>query len=139
MQEENGSIWYKIVPNKKYRVFKRVFNDTSYYSIRVGQKNIDNKTEYFSIPIHFRSGVSLPTDSEIIIKRGVENLRANRLDKYNPIHSIMVLEYELIPNKEHEDKIALDDYKSTMLEQQENDMYVDFGDDITIDEEELGF
>ena len=139
MQEENGSIWYKIVPNKKYRVFKRVFNDTSYYSIRVGQKNIDNKTEYFSIPIHFRSGVSLPTDSEIIIKRGVENLRANRLDKYNPIHSIMVLEYELIPNKVHEDKIALDDYKSTMLEQQENDMYVDFGDDITIDEEELGF
>lgn len=139
MQEENGIIWYKIVPNKKYRVFKRVFNDTSYYSIKVKQKNMKNKNDFFSIPVQFKSGITIPNDSEIIIKKGIENLRVNKLDKYNPIHTIMILEYELIPNKEHEDKIALDDYKTTMLEQEENDLYVEFGDDISICDDELGF
>lgn len=139
MQEENGIIWYKIVPNKKYRVFKRVFNDTSYYSIKVKQKNMKNKNDFFSIPVQFKSGITIPNDSEIIIKKGIENLRVNKLDKYNPIHTIMILEYELIPNKEHEDKIALDDYKTTMLEQEENDLYVEFGDDISIYDDELGF
>lgn len=139
MQEENGIIWYKIVPNKKYRVFKRVFNDTSYYSIKVKQKNIKNKNDFFSIPVQFKSGITIPNDSEIIIKKGIENLRVNKLDKYNPIHTIMILEYELIPNKELEDKIALDDYKTTMLEQEENDSYVEFGDDISIYDDELGF
>lgn len=93
-------IFRKIEPNKKYKVFKSVFNDNTYYKIRVRQANVDGNKNAFYIRLVFKKGVEIPNESEIIIKKAIENFKENPKDKYNPILYYTVLDFEMTPNQE---------------------------------------
>lgn len=125
-EEKEPIIYYKIMPNHKYRVWKTTKDDVNYYKIQVSQKNYDNTVTKFYKPICFRKGVDVPNQTDIIIKFGIENLRENPKDPFNPISTIMVSDFELYKSQEQQTKEALNEFN-------------DFMDDVDIKEEDLPF
>lgn len=136
-EQTQGSIWYKISPDKKYRIYRNEYNNIFYYYVIVQQKNYDGTKVKFKLPVSFKRGVEVPNETDIIIKKGIENLRENKLDKYNPIHTIMITEFETVENEEKKEQEAYNDFRDNLEENKNNDdVYVDFGNEITLDEEE---
>lgn len=118
MQEEK--IGYKIEAGRKYRLFKKEFNGNVYYNIQISQKNYDGTSTKWYRPITFKKGVNIedPTGQgvDIIIKTGFENLRENKADKYNPIVSIMVTDFEICERKEEVVANAYADFQNNLNE-----------------------
>lgn len=114
--EEEHSIGYKIRADFRYRVFRKDLNGKTYYNIRISQSNYDGTTTEWYRPVNFKKGVEVPNCTDIIIYKGFENLRPNPKDKYNPITSIMITEFETVENKQLEVKQALEDYQQNLKE-----------------------
>lgn len=127
MEEEKVTgIGYKIQAEKKYRVFKKEFNGQTYYNIQMQQKNYDDTVSKYYRPVTFKKGVELddPTGTgvDIIIHSGFENLRPNKLDKYNPITAIMITDFEICEREEETKAKAFDDFQQNL---NDNEMQID--------------
>lgn len=114
VQQENHSVGYKIVADKRYRIFKTQHDDKSFYSIQITQKNYDGTISKYYRPVIFKKGIELHNLTDIIIHKGYENLRSNKKDPYNPISIILITEFEIIPNKEHEENDAYAEFQRNL-------------------------
>ena len=115
-EEKEDRIYHKIVAGKKYRVWKKTVNDKDFYSIQAIQNNYDNTQDKFYLPIQFKKGVELPNETDIIIHCAYENLRKNPKDGYNPIHYLVVTDFEALKTQEQITEEALNDYNDTIGE-----------------------
>jgi hypothetical protein len=122
--EEKGIIYYKIMPDYKYRVYKSVnANGKIFYKITSKQKNMDGTTFNTYTEVFFKKGCGpkdiTDTGIDIIIKKGMENRRKNPNDKYHDISSLTILEYEQVKRDEEIKAEALDTFNTI---QQENEI-----------------
>ena len=115
-EEREDRIYHKIVAGKKYRVWKKTVNDKDFYSIQAIQNNYDNTQDKFYLPIQFKKGIELPNETDIIIHCAYENLRKNPKDGYNPIHYLVVTDFETLKTQEQITEEALNDYNDTISE-----------------------
>ena len=124
MQEEKKEprIYRKIEPGKKYRVWKNTVNDVDYYRIGFTQKNYDGSSSQHYESVVFKKGVSLPNQSDIIIKEAYENVRNNPKDNYNPIFYLNITDFELQQSQEQITEAALNEYNETI---EENEIKID--------------
>lgn len=123
-EEKKGSIWYKIMPNKKYRIWRKDFNGQTFYNIRVSQKQYDDSTKYYYIPVTFKKGVEVPNETDIKIIKAIENIRENKnveekVRPYNGIMSYLITEFEIVERQEQIESQALDEYNTTLEENEE--------------------
>lgn len=118
-EKKEPMIYYKIMANKKYRVFKNTYNDRDYYRIQVKQKNYDGQEDIYYINVQFKRNIELPNESDIIIKEAYENIRPNKLDKFNGIHYLVITEFEKVENEEQLQAQAYKDFRDN-LDQNEN-------------------
>lgn len=116
MEQQENKIYYKIEAEKKYRVFKTVFNDKSFYKIQVSQKNYDGTTNKFYKEVQFKKNITLDNETDIIIHKAFENLRVNPHDKYNPISSLMVTDFEIVERQEQIEANAYADFQNNLNE-----------------------
>lgn len=125
-EEKQHRIYRKIEPDRKYRVWKKTYNDVNYYKIMIQQKNYDETVDKFYEEVRFKKGVEVPNESDIIIKTAYENCRKNPKDEYNPIFYLSITDFEIVESQEQIQKNALDEFNDAM-------------DDIEIDEFDLPF
>lgn len=121
---EENKIFHKLIAGKKYRVWKKTYNDKDYYSIQVVQKNYDNTQDKYYIDIQFKKGVSLPNQTDIVIKTAHENFRKNKNDEYHPIVYYMITDFDVIENEERIQQQAYDEFRNNLDEN-----VVEIGDD----------
>lgn len=119
--EENKGIGYKIEAGKQYRLWRKDYNGRTYYNIQISQKNYDGTISKWYRPVTFKQGIELPNETDIVIKKAIENLRPNAKDPYNPITSLMILEYEESVNQEALEQQAYADFRENLGEADEDD------------------
>lgn len=125
-EEQKGSIWHKIMPNHKYRIWRKDFNGQTFYNILVTQKEYDNTESKYYIPVTFKKGVSVDNQTDIKIIKAIENLRSNKNveDKYKsyaPIFSYMITEFEIVERKEQQEAQAYQKFQETLNENEMED------------------
>lgn len=121
MEEEKGSIWHKIMPNHKYRIWRKDFNGNTFYNILVSQKEYDNTESKYYIPVSFKKGIEVANETDIIIKKAIENLRSNKNVEenkrpYAPIFSYMITEFEIVEREEQKQAQAYQKFQETLNE-----------------------
>lgn len=115
-ESQEYRIYHKIEAGKKVRIFKNTFNDKNFYKIAITQKNYDNTKDTYYQEVTFKRGVELENQSDIIIKKAYENCRPNNLDKYHPIHFLMITDFELLENKEQMEQNAYADFQQNLAD-----------------------
>ena len=129
MEENIPTIYHKIEPNKKIRVFKTTYGDKTFYKTQITQKNYDNTQDKFYIGLTFKKGIELSDPDgkgvDIIINCAFENFRKNPADKYNPIMYLMVTDFTLCEREEQIIQNAYDDFRENLDENEQ----VNIGDD----------
>lgn len=115
-EKKEPAIYYKLMANKKVRVFKSTWNDKDFYKIQVTQKNYDGTSNKFYKNVMFKKGVDIPNETDIIILEGYENLRDNPKDSYNPISTIMITKFETCENQEQAVQDAYDEFRENLDE-----------------------
>lgn len=121
-EEKQPMIYYKIMANKKYRVFKNTYNDRNYYRIQVKQKNYDGQEDIYYINVQFKRNIELPNESDIIIKEAYENIRPNKLDKFNGIHYLVITDFEKVENEEQAQAQAYKDFQDNLYANENADV-----------------
>ena len=121
MEEEKGSIWHKIMPNHKYRIWRKDFNGNTFYNILVSQKEYDNTESKYYIPVSFKKGIEVANETDIVIKKAIENLRSNKNVEenkrpYAPIFSYMITEFEIVEREEQKQAQAYQKFQETLKE-----------------------
>lgn len=131
MQEEQEQcyIWRKIEVGRKYRIWRKDYAGVTYYNIQTSQKNYDDTQTKFYIPVIFKKGVDIQNGTDIIIKRGIENLRENKKlpDKdrpYYPVYSYMINDFEIVESQEKIEQDAFSEYRDNL-----DDMEIEITDD----------
>ena len=125
-EEKEPVIYHKILPGKKYRVWKTTFNDMDFYKVQTIQKNYDGTKEIYYIELKFKKNVEIPNETDIIIKCAYENFGVNKKDKYHPILYYVVTDFEICKRQEQIEKEALNDFQQTLYENEnEEDIFID--------------
>lgn len=121
--EENTEpkILRKIEPNRKYRIWRKDFNGKTFYNIMVSQKQYDDTELKYYIPINFKKGISVANETDIKIIKAIENLRENKKveekdQKYYPVFSYTITEFEIIENEEQKENEAYKKYQEKLNE-----------------------
>lgn len=121
---------YKIEVGDTIKVYKKIINGYTFYTVRVPQLNMNGQTQYFNKEIGFKKGVQIANGEYITIKSMVENIRKNEKDPFHPISSLVILDFE---KKESEDKFeqeAINEYKSYVdILQDDRDYYSSISDE----------
>ncbi len=118
MEETKEYGFHKLEVGQKIRVFKTTWNDKNYYKFQVTQNNYDGTKSKFYINLQFKKGIDLPNESDIIVKGFVENLRENKVDKYNPIHYYQINKFDLVENEEQQIQDAYADFRDNLDDNQ---------------------
>ena len=126
-EQAKNSIWYKVMPNQKYRIWRKDFNGKTFYNIRVSQKQYDDSVKYYYIPVTFKKGVEVDNETDIKIIKAIENIRENtnveeKVRPYFGVMSYMITEFEIVERQEQIEKQALNEYNSTL---DENEIEID--------------
>lgn len=121
--EENTEpkILRKIEPNRKYRIWRKDFNGKTFYNIMVSQKQYDDTELKYYIPINFKKGISVANETDIKIIKAIENLRENKKveekdQKYYPVFSYTITDFEIIENEEQKENEAYKKYQEKLNE-----------------------
>lgn len=125
-EEQQSRIYHKIEPDRKYRVWKKTYNDVDYYKIKIQQKNYDESVDTFYQEVRFKKGVSIPNETDIKIKKAYENCRKNPKDEYNPIFYLLIVDFEQLESQEQKTKNALDEFNDIMDENEITDEMLPF-------------
>ena len=107
-------IFRKLEVGKKYRVWKKTYNDKNYYSILLSQTNYDGSKDKYYIDLQFKKGVNIPNQTDIIIKCAYENYRKNSLDQYHPIVYYMITDFEMVESEEQIKQNAYDEFRENL-------------------------
>lgn len=127
-------IIYKVSTKNWHKVYKTSYNGKDFYKLLIVQKKYDGTTTSYYKPISFKKTLTPPQDGSVIrIKQGIENLYTNNIDKYNPISSILILDYELKENVEQKKENAYNEFSQTLAENEENK------EEIVIEDSQLPF
>lgn len=119
--QEEEYIIYKVSTKNWHKVYKTSFKGKDFYKLLIVQKKYDGTTTSYYKPISFKKTLTPPQDGSVIrIKQGIENLYMNNIDKYNPISSILILDYELKENVEQKKENAYNEFSQTLAENEEN-------------------
>lgn len=119
MEEENKEyIISKINTKNFYKVYRSTYNGKDFYSLLISQKSYDDTETYYYKGVNFKKGLPLPQNDTLIrIKRAVENYYG---EKYKPVSSYMILEYETKQTEEQKKESAYEEYSQTLMENEEN-------------------
>lgn len=132
--QEEEYIIYKVSTKNWHKVYKTSFKGKDFYKLLIVQKKYDGTTNSYYKPISFKKTLTPPQDGSVIrIKQGIENLYTNNIDKYNPISSILILDYELKENVEQKKENAYNEFSQTLAENEENK------EEIVIEDSQLPF
>lgn len=132
--QEEEYIIYKVSTKNWHKVYKTSYNGKDFYKLLIVQKKYDGTTTSYYKPISFKKTLTPPQDGSVIrIKQGIENLYTNNIDKYNPISSILILDYELKENVEQKKENAYNEFSQTLAENEENK------EEIVIEDSQLPF
>lgn len=115
-EEKEHNIFYKIMPDKKYRVFVNSFNGKKFYKIQVTQKEFDGQTKKYYKQVTFKKDIELENETDIEIQEAYENLYENKNDKYNPISVLNITKFRMLP-KEDKQKV-FDEYYSNISDEE---------------------
>lgn len=117
--EEERVIWYKIDTTHSYKIWCQEYGGVKYYKIQIQKKNYDGTKTNFYKQVRFAK-CTPPEDGEIIkIKKGFEDVRENKNDKYNPIWEVVILDYELENNDIVREQQAYETYQERLSENDE--------------------
>lgn len=125
-KKEWTGIGYKIMPDKPYKVWRKDYNGRTYYNIQISQANYDGTTTKWYRPVTFKKGVEVPNGADIVIKKAIENLRPNPKDDYNPITTIMILEFDETVSQEILEQQAYSTYRDNLDEMETSDADLPF-------------
>lgn len=132
--QEEEYIIYKVSTKNWHKVYKTSFKGKDFYKLLIVQTKYDGTTTSYYKPISFKKTLTPPQDGSVIrIKQGIENLYTNNIDKYNPISSILILDYELKENVEQKKENAYNEFSQTLAENEENK------EEIVIEDSQLPF
>ena len=108
---------YKIDTEHNYMVWKQEYGGRTFYKIQIQKRNYDNSRTNYYKEIKFAQ-CQAPENGDLIkIISGFEDVRMNNKDKYNPVWTLVITEYEKIVDKEASQKQALDKYQSLLAEE----------------------
>ena len=128
MQEEKKypkGIYYKINENGIYQVNVKVWNEMTFYSVKLVQKKLDNTEYEFSRNLHFNNCEPPKNGDFIRIISGYENNYSNKKDPYNCITTIVVNEWELAQESAEQRQEAITQYQEKMSEASEDIVITD--------------
>lgn len=132
--QEEEYIIYKVSTKNWHKIYKSSYNGKDFYKLLIIQKKYDGTTTNYYKPVSFKKTLTPPQDGSIIrVKQGIENLYTNNLDKYNPISSILILDYELKEDEEQKKENAYSEFSQTLAENEETK------EEIVIDDSQLPF
>lgn len=136
MEDKEEYIGYKIDTKHNYKIYSQEYNGVKYYKIMIQKKNYDETKTNFYKQVRFVKCKG-PNDGEIIkIKKGFEDVRENKNDRYNPIWELVIMEYEVVQNDAIDEKQAFAEFQNNLKENEEG--YADFG-DVEITDDMIAF
>lgn len=136
MEDKEEYIGYKIDTKHNYKIYSQEYNGVKYYKIMIQKKNYDGTKTNFYKQVRFVKCKG-PNDGEIIkIKKGFEDVRENKNDRYNPIWELVIMEYEVVQNDAIDEKQAFAEFQNNLKENEEG--YADFG-DVEITDDMIAF
>ncbi len=136
MEDKEEYIGYKIDTKHNYKIYSQEYNGVKYYKIMIQKKNYDGTKTNFYKQVRFVKCKG-PDDGEIIkIKKGFEDVRENKNDRYNPIWELVIMEYEVVQNDAIDEKQAFAEFQNNLKENEEG--YADFG-DVEITDDMIAF
>lgn len=132
--QDEEYIIYKISTKNWHKVYRSSYNGKDFYKLLINQKNYDGTTVNYYKPVSFKKSLTPPQNGSIIrVKKAIENLYTNNIDKYNPISTLLVLDYELKEDEEQKKENAYDEFSQTLAENEETK------EKIVIDDSQLPF
>lgn len=114
MEEKEQGIYTKLQAGKKYRVFKKVYNDRTFYKVQVTQTNYDGTKEKVYIGVQFKKNIELKNETDIIIYTAYQNYRKNPKDSYNWIEYYVITDFEIVESQEQKTANALDEFRDNL-------------------------
>ena len=114
MEEKEQRIYTKLQAGKKYRVFKTVYNDRTFYKVQVTQNNYDGTKEKVYIGVQFKKNIELKNETDIIIYTAYQNYRKNPKDSYNWIEYYVITNFEIVESQEQKTANALDEFRDNL-------------------------
>lgn len=132
--QDEEYIIYKISTKNWHKVYRSSYNEKDFYKLLINQKNYDGTTVNYYKSVSFKKSLTPPQNGSIIrVKKAIENLYTNNIDKYNPISTLLVLDYELKEDEEQKKENAYDEFSQTLAENEETK------EKIVIDDSQLPF
>lgn len=132
--QDEEYIIYKISTKNWHKVYRSSYNGKDFYKLLINQKNYDGTTVNYYKSVSFKKSLTPPQNGSIIrVKKAIENLYTNNIDKYNPISTLLVLDYELKEDEEQKKENAYDEFSQTLAENEETK------EKIVIDDSQLPF
>lgn len=98
MEENKPKRHYKIEPGDNLVVYRQDINGISYYKAMVTKTNQDGTKSRFYKEIRFKKGVAVANKTMIKVNDFFEDVRQNPRDKYNPIFSLVILDFNIMEN-----------------------------------------
>lgn len=114
MEDKEQRIYTKLQAGKKYRVFKTVYNDRTFYKVQVTQNNYDGTKEKVYIGVQFKKNIELKNETDIIIYTAYQNYRKNPKDSYNWIEYYVITDFEIVESQEQKTANALDEFRDNL-------------------------
>lgn len=128
MEDKEQRIYTKLQAGKKYRVFKSMYQDRTFYKVQVTQNNYDGTKEKLYIGVQFKKNIELKNETDIIIYTAYQNYRKNPKDSYNWIEYYVITDFEIVESQEQKTANALDEFRDNLynIESEEDEFDVGF-------------
>lgn len=137
MSEENVNKHpYKVMIGDEIMVFRSEFNGKAFYKAQFTKTNWDKTKSKFYKELRFKKGVDLPNNTLIKVVDMFEDVRENKNDKYNPIWSLFITEFEYMDKPDIDKGEAISNYNNQINE--DDDFFADVK-QTEIDEDSLPF
>lgn len=127
MEEKEQRIYTKLQAGKKYRVFKSMYQDRTFYKVQVTQNNYDGTKEKVYIGVQFKKNIELKNETDIIIYTAYQNYRKNPKDSYNWIEYYVITDFEIVESQEQKTANALDEFRDNLYNIESEDDEFDVG------------
>lgn len=114
MEDKEQRIYTKLQAGKKYRVFKNVYQNRTFYKVQVTQNNYDGTKEKVYIGVQFKKNIELKNETDIIIYTAYQNYRKNPKDSYNWIEYYVITDFEIVESQEQKTANALDEFRDNL-------------------------
>lgn len=108
---------YKVNVGDTVVVRRREVKGIIFYCCSVKQRNYDGTMSYFQRRLKFRKGVEIKDNTRIKINSMFENLIKNPKDEYNPIMTLMIMDFEIIDEKDTANE-ALENYREDIFNEE---------------------